>query len=241
MMFVVAHRGASGVEPENTLLSFSKAIELGVDFIECDVHLSKDGYLIVIHDETVDRTTNGQGKVSGLTLSELKLLDAGKGEQIPTLEEVLDLSKGKVQVIIELKEAGTAEPAVSMVKRVRMSEEVVISSFYTDFLRKVKELSPEQRISLLSGAPISEAIEEAINIGIWGMPVNSAEITYEMAQKAHAHGITLRTSLNPAPGRGEEWIKEEIKRLHSIGIDGIATDYPSLILSAMGRLSLRAK
>jgi len=191
-MFVVAHRGAPGEEPENTLRSFRRAIELGVDFIECDVHLSKDGHIVVIHDDTVDRTTDGQGKVKELTLSYLKSLDAGKGFSIPTLEEVLSLSKGKVQVIVELKAAGTAEPVVRMVEKLNMSKEVVISSFFTELLREIKEISPEQRISLLSGAPFDEALEQGVNLGIWGMPVG-APCSKEMVQKAHAFGITLRS------------------------------------------------
>ena len=86
MTFIVGHRGAKGIEPENTITSFKKALEIGVEYVECDVHLSADGYPVVIHDDTLDRTTSGKGKVREYTLRELKNFDAGKGERIPTLE-----------------------------------------------------------------------------------------------------------------------------------------------------------
>ena len=94
-MIIIGHRGAMGYEPENTLRSFQKALDLGVDMIEFDVHLCKSGELVVFHDEKVNRTTNGQGYIAQKSLEKLKELDAGQGEKIPTLEEVLDLVKGK--------------------------------------------------------------------------------------------------------------------------------------------------
>ena len=102
-MILTGHRGAAALEPENTLLSMQKAIDLGVDQIELDVHLTRDQHLVVIHDTTVDRTTDGQGAVADFTLEEIKRLDAGKGERIPTLQEVIDLVRGKVVLQIELK------------------------------------------------------------------------------------------------------------------------------------------
>src|ERR1700691_2371330 len=99
-MLVIAHRGASGYEPENTLASFKKALEIGVDGIELDVHLSKDGNVMVIHDSWVNRTTNGIGRVENKTLKELQKLDAGNGEKIPTLQEVLDVINRKVLINI---------------------------------------------------------------------------------------------------------------------------------------------
>src|SRR6266511_3945699 len=111
-MIVVGHRGAAGLEPENTLRAFRRGIELGVDYVECDVHLTRDGHLAVIHDETVDRTTDGHGPVAGFSLEELRRLDAGQGERIPTLEEVLATTRGHVRLLIELKGARTEEATV---------------------------------------------------------------------------------------------------------------------------------
>ena len=111
MVVNVAHRGASGSYPENTLLAFRKAVEIGADEIELDLHSTKDGHLVVMHDGTVDRTTDGTGAIAEMTLSEIKALDAGKGERVPTWEEVLDLVQGKVGLNIHLKEGGDADGA----------------------------------------------------------------------------------------------------------------------------------
>ncbi|MEM2795626.1 MAG: glycerophosphodiester phosphodiesterase family protein, partial [Thermofilaceae archaeon] len=117
---IVAHRGASGYEPENTLRSVRKALEMGVDAVEVDVRLSRDGVPVVIHDETVDRTTNGSGRVSDMTLKELKRLDAGAGEQIPLLEEVLEVVKGHAPLFAEIKELEVVKPSLGVVRKKEM-------------------------------------------------------------------------------------------------------------------------
>jgi len=104
MVQIIGHRGARGLEPENTMRSFRKALELGVDYIECDVHMTKDGHIVLMHDHTVDRTTNASGPVNSFTFDEIRKLDAGEGEIIPTLGELLDLARGKVKLHIELKD-----------------------------------------------------------------------------------------------------------------------------------------
>ena len=109
-MMIMGHRGAPNLEPENTLLSISRAFEIGVDAVEIDVHLTKDNEIVVIHDATVDRTTNGTGPVCGYTLEVIKKLDAGKGQPIPTLQEVIDFSEGKLKLVIEFKEEGYEAP-----------------------------------------------------------------------------------------------------------------------------------
>ena len=103
MVYVVGHRGAMALMPENTLKGFRYAIELGVDYVECDVHLSRDGQLVVMHDTTVDRTTNGHGAIRDLAFARLRSLDAGDGEQVPTLDEVLETVRHEVHLLIELK------------------------------------------------------------------------------------------------------------------------------------------
>ena len=126
----IAHRGASGHEPENTLRAFEKAIELGADMIEFDVHVCKSGEAVVMHDATVDRTTNGKGEIVGKALKELKSLDAGKGEKIPTLEEVLNLIDRKTKVNIELKRSETAEPVTKIIHNYVLNKDWS----YDDFL-----------------------------------------------------------------------------------------------------------
>jgi len=113
----IGHRGAKGYEPENTLLSFSKALQLNVDMIELDVHVCKIGDVVVIHDETVEGTTNGTGRVADMTLDDLRKLNADKGQRIPTLQEVLDLVDRRAKVNIELKEEGSVRPVFELLEK----------------------------------------------------------------------------------------------------------------------------
>lgn len=117
-MNIIGHRGAAGLEPENTLRSFKRAIELGVDMIECDVRLCRTGELVVIHDPTLDRTTSGQGAVSEKSLSELTDLDAGQGDHVLTLPEVFRIIPANVSLNIELKASGTATPTADLIKKI---------------------------------------------------------------------------------------------------------------------------
>lgn len=147
---VVGHRGAAGHEPENTLRSFRRAIELGADWIELDVRMSKDGVLMVMHDETVDRTTDGTGEVAMLTLNELKRLDAGKGEKIPMLQEVIDLAKGKAKIDIEIKNKGIERDVVDIIDRNGIVRKCMVSSFKPDIIKKVKELNEDIKTAVIT-------------------------------------------------------------------------------------------
>jgi glycerophosphoryl diester phosphodiesterase len=154
MVEVIGHRGAAGYEPENTLRSFKKALEIGVDIVELDVHLTKDNKLVVIHDEKVDRTTNGRGYVKNYKLSELKKLDAGKGERIPTLQEAIDLLYGRVKVQIELKGENTEKPVVDLIKNYD-PENFILTSFYHPRVKRAKEFYPSITTGVLfAGRPI---------------------------------------------------------------------------------------
>ena len=140
MIHTVGHRGAGFLEPENTLRGFRRAIEMGLDYVEFDVRRCKSGEIIVIHDETVDRTTNGKGFVKDMTLSRLKKLDAGKGDKIPTLQEVIDACKEKVKMYIELKEADLEEDTVAAVIRNKVTDDVIIKSFFHEYSKRVKAI-----------------------------------------------------------------------------------------------------
>jgi glycerophosphoryl diester phosphodiesterase len=128
--------------PENTLLSFRRAIDIGVDWIEFDLHESRDGVLVVIHDDTVDRTTNGKGKVRDMAFSELEKLDAGDGQKIPSLQQVITLAKGKVKTDMEIKVKGIEEDVVGAIEKNGIVGQCMVSSFIYDSIKKVKELSP---------------------------------------------------------------------------------------------------
>jgi glycerophosphoryl diester phosphodiesterase len=128
-MLRIGHRGAKAYAPENTLASFRKALEIGVDAVELDVRKTKDNELVVIHDADVKRTTDGEGLVSDLTLKEIKGFSSGDGEKIPTLQEALNFLDKKVKVLIELKEVGIEEPVLSLVQKLGLEKNVVIVSF----------------------------------------------------------------------------------------------------------------
>ncbi|MCA1553294.1 MAG: glycerophosphodiester phosphodiesterase, partial [Chloroflexi bacterium] len=149
----IAHRGASAHAPENTLLAFQRAIELGADLSELDLHLSKDGALIVMHDHTVERTTNGHGAIANLTLAELKQLDAGDGERVSTLPEVIDLVRGRSGLYLELIAEGTPRATVDCLRAQRFTDrkQVIVGSFNAALVRETKHLAPELATSLLVG------------------------------------------------------------------------------------------
>ena len=157
----IAHRGASAVAPQNTLAAFRKAMELGADGVELDVQLSADGAVVVIHDFTVDKTTDGTGRVAEKTLAELEALDAGirfspqfAGERIPTLAQVFEALEGKLLVNVELKDfnlrsSALAAPVVEVIREHAMEKRVLFSSFNPFALRAVKRLAPEIPAGLL--------------------------------------------------------------------------------------------
>jgi glycerophosphoryl diester phosphodiesterase len=216
----IAHRGASAYEPENTMRSFKRAIEMGADMLEFDVRLSRDGHLVIMHDEQVDRTTNGYGLVGEKTLSELKKLDAGNGARVPTLEEVIDLAKGKTGFVIELKESDTEEWVISLIKENGLIEDVFIVSFHQDLLKRVKELEPTIRTGLIlhsSPDPIrlaKECLADAV------APFHDF-ITRDLVQKAHDNNLILIT-----------WVvdsRERAEKLRDMWVDGIVTNKPDVI------------
>lgn len=126
-MQIIAHRGASALEPENTLKSFIKAMKLGVDMVECDVRTTLDGQLVIHHDPYLDRTTNGTGLLKNKSLSELRQLNAGDGERIPTLREAIDTVKGQVGLVIEVKDPGSEEKILNLIKEEKIAAEVIIA------------------------------------------------------------------------------------------------------------------
>ncbi len=149
--FILGHRGFSELYPENSLLAFQKALEYGADGVELDVRMSKDNQIIVIHDATVDRVTGSYGRVSEMTLEELKTLSLAQNQKIPTLKEVLEEIVHRGLVNIELKEIETAQPVAALVKKFRAEEQVIFSSFIHDSLNEVRKIIPEARCGLLIG------------------------------------------------------------------------------------------
>jgi glycerophosphoryl diester phosphodiesterase len=157
------HRGNPAEHPENTMRSFRSAIAAGCDLIECDVHLSSDGRLVVIHDHTLERTTNGTGLVRDHTASELRKLDAGDGDKIPLLQEVVELALGKVGLVIEIKQVppmypGLEEKLVNMLRQLGAVQECAVVSFNHPAIQELRKMEPGLQLGVLEGArPIHPA------------------------------------------------------------------------------------
>jgi len=190
---VGGHRGNPAEHPENTLASFRSAIELGVDLIECDVHLSADGELIVIHDHTLDRTTNGSGLVVQHTLSELRDLDAGSGERLPTLAEVCALARDRVGLCIETKQIpipypGLEEKLIAQLRESEMLDRTAVISFHHSGVRRLKELEPRLAVGVLEGArPIDPvAILRSADADIYAPHYGAMDP--ELVEQVHAAG-----------------------------------------------------
>jgi len=194
------HRGNAAECPENTLASFQSAIDLGVDVIECDVHLSEDGGLPVIHDHLLDRTTNGSGLVRDQTMAELKRLDAGSwkeprfaGERIPSIGEVLDLARGKVGVAIEIKNlplpyAGIEEAVVRAVKNADMVADVVVIAFDHRCLKRIGEMEPEILTGVLEASRPVDVLRVMDDAQADVFCPHWASIEPETAAELHAAG-----------------------------------------------------
>jgi glycerophosphoryl diester phosphodiesterase len=216
----IGHRGASGYEPENTLISFEKAIDLNVDGIELDVHLSFDGELVVIHDETIDRTTNGKGFVNLFTASELKKYG------IPKLIEVLDLVNRNCFVNIELKGIGTAKPVVDLILHYISDKnwsynDFLVSSFNWKMLEEVQLLNPKIRIGVLTEESVKEALVFAKKINAFSIHPDYVLLSKENVALMQESGFEVYPWTVNA--------KEDIQKIKSFNVNGIISDFPDKI------------
>ena len=235
-MLNLAHRGASAYAPANTLAAFRRAEELGADGVELDVHLSADGALVVIHDFTVDATTDGHGRVRDMTLAELKRLDAGSwfdprfaGERIPTLEEVVEALGERMILNIELKSPswrseGLEQAVVELVEARRLDRRVILSSFNPWTVWRLRRLAPHLTIGLLYDANLALPLRRA-----WLRPLLRPKalhphhrlVTARYVAWAHAKGYRVYTWTVNDPA--------EMRRLIALQVDGIITDRPDVL------------
>lgn len=234
---VMGHRGAKGYAPENTMASFRRGLELGANMLELDVHVTADKHLVVIHDATVDRTTDGSGLVSEMTLAQIQALDAGAwykdefaGERVPTFEQVVELAKGRAALNVELK-AGGIKPntflypdvvrlVADVLKAYDMVDQVVISSFHEEYLRQFKELLPDIHCAFVHQRPVDNLFERVRAQGWESVHTAVALIDEAFVAAAHAAGLKVRA-----------WTPNDeatMRRLVAIGVDGIITDYPDV-------------
>jgi glycerophosphoryl diester phosphodiesterase len=237
-MKIYAHRGSSGTHPENTIAAFLDAAKLPIHGIEFDVHMTKDGELVVIHDEQIDRTSNGKGYVRDMTLAELRNYDFGswfspkfRGELIPTLYEVLDIySETSHHLNIELKSdvidyQGMTEKVLDLVGNLNLDTRVVISSFNLDAIRTVKELAPHIETGALFMKPLKDPLEYVRNIPSDALHIKARAALRPSMRQVFRAGVIVRVfTINSF---------KYLSALQEIGVDAIFTDYPEKLYEYM--------
>ena len=220
-MRIIAHRGYSGKYPENTLLAFEKAIEAGATWIELDAYCLENN-LIVFHDETLERTTNGKGNIVDSNLKHLRSLDAGKGEKIPFLKEVFELATNKLSINIELKGPSTAKPSAlflqEKLKQGWSNSNIIVSSFDHVQLQEFASISPEIPIGVLIHKPVGKFIHTLKNLNSKFLHTSLEHINKEIVDKAHdSYNKVFIYTVNT---------EEDFNKVRALGVDGIFTDEP---------------
>ncbi|MEU8932415.1 glycerophosphodiester phosphodiesterase family protein [Streptomyces sp. NPDC048409] len=214
----IGHRGVMGVEPENTLRSFVAAQQAGLDLIELDLHLSKDGALVVMHDAEVDRTTDGSGPIAEKTLEELRTLDAGRGERVPVFEEVLDAVRAPLQA--EIKDVAAARALAELMQRRDLVGRVEVSSFHDEAVAEIGRLVPGVRTALIAGRYGTDVVERAREAGAATLCLNIRRLTLEVVE--HARKADLKVI---------GWVvntQDDLRLVRALQLDGATTDYPEI-------------
>lgn len=228
----IAHRGASSYAPENTIAAFDLAIEMGARHIELDVHVTQDDHVVVIHDDTVDRTTSGAGPVTSYTLAALKALDAGSwfgrkfsGERIPTLSEVFRRYDGRVHIHTEIKghSAHLSERTVQLVREHGMTKQVTITSFQRARLEETRAQAPELPTGWLVPEATDEVIAQARAMGLTQLCPKAGTITPALVQRLHAAGFIVR-----AWGVATEDLMRQVVKA---GADGMTVNFPDKLIA----------
>lgn len=226
----IGHRGARGHAPENTLLSIDTGMRLGADMIEFDVQRCED-QLVVIHDPRLERTTNGKGRVDQVRFDYLRSVDAGQGQQIPTLHEVLALVEARVPLNIEIKSADGTAALVAAAVREALADgwspaQFLVSSFHLPELYEFKQVAPEVPVAaLVCGIPLDWAAC-AIELGAQALNISAEFADPRLVQDAHARGLKVYAYTVNHP--------EDIAALKNAGLDGVFSDYPDRVLSVRG-------
>lgn len=233
-MLLIAHRGASGHAPENTLAAFKKAVSQGATFIETDLQLTRDARLVAIHDDTVNRTTNGKGAVHDMTLADLRRLDAGSwfgsefaGERIPTLDEILEFAK-KYDVVfyLEMKPGGFWGGEHTLIGGLRASGEIartIIISFDAAILANVRKIEPTLMTGLLYDGQIEKPIDKALEVGARQLAIRGDLVSPALLSAARERDLQVVCwTVNHAA---------HMRLLMDAGVDGIMSDYPDLLVA----------
>ncbi len=207
-----------GVEPENTLRSFIAAQRSGLDAIELDLHLSKDGALVVMHDADVDRTTDGRGPIAEKTLAELRELDAGQGERVPVFEEVLDAVRAPLQA--EIKDVAAARALAEVMHRRDLIGRVEVSSFHDEAVAEIAKLVPGVRTVLIASRYGPDVVDRAVAVGAQSVALNIRRVTLETVELARKADL-----------RVIGWVvntQDHLRLVRALQLDGATTDYPDI-------------
>ncbi|MGW2511472.1 glycerophosphodiester phosphodiesterase [Streptomyces scopuliridis] len=207
-----------GVEPENTLRSFLHAERAGMDAIELDLHLTKDGALAVMHDTDVDRTTDGTGAIADRTLAELRELDAGRGERVPVFEEVLDAVRSPLQA--EIKDRAAARALAEVMLRRGLVERVEVSSFHDEAVAEIASLVPGVRTVLIAGRWGGDVVDRARAVGAARLALNIRRLTLEVVERAHAEGLGIIG-----------WVvntQDQLRLARAFQLGAVTTDFPEI-------------
>jgi len=232
---VIGHRGARGHAPENTLLSIDSAIQQGADMVEVDLHLVGDTF-VLIHDPRLERTTNGRGHLRHFSLEQLRTLDAGQGQQIPTLDEALELIEQRVPVNLELKSFDGAGRTLAAQLKEWIADgwppsRLLVSSFHHPELYEFHQLLPEAPIApLICGVPLDWGAC-ATELQAQSLNISSEFVDARLITDVHEHGIKLMVYTVNDP--------EEALELLRMGVDGVFSDYPDRILAILRHEGLR--
>ena len=234
-ILIIGHKGASAIAPENTLKAFKKAIELKADMVEFDIHKTKDGEIVIIHDLDTLSTTGVQGLIKDMTLEEIKKLDAGEGEKIPTLLELIKVAKEKVGLQIEIKSSGLLEKLIKLLKEVNLVNTSIVSSFAFGELVKLKNLEPKIKLGLLLSADLVQVrqikrnILKAVDKKFYAIHPHYSVADKEIVDFAHDNNLKVNVwTVND---------KDVMERLIEIGVDGIITDDISMANELLGRVA----
>jgi len=214
----IGHRGAAGHAPENTLAAIRKGIELGVDFVEIDVRCTADGTLVALHDATVNRTTNGKGPIDRLSLLDVKALDAGNGECVPTLEEVLNVVSGQTGLMLELKVKGAAQKTVEAVQRTEFKGPVIYASFLHEELGIIRSIDAEASLMALFGRLPQASVARAMKYSPSHVGLRHDTVTRRLVEAFHDEDLLVFVYTTDTI--------REIQRAISAGVDGIISNVP---------------
>ena len=217
---IIAHRGASGqgLAPENTLVAFRLALELGADLVELDAHRTKDGHIVVIHDDSLDRTTDRFGKIRDLTLGEIIDADAGQGERVPTLHEALELMAAHALVLIEIKPEDITADVIQTINEADAAGDVVIQSFHPEVIAEAFRLAPDIPRGLLFGQGNDMACRAA-SVAAGVVVPSYSLLNDETVHEIHLRGLGLWTYTVDDDAT--------MRRMIELGVDGIITNYPN--------------